>query len=61
MNTALPGVERLEAVHQKLQVLSDLGLDYLTLGEATPSLSGGEAQLILKLASEMGSQIRVRL
>ncbi|MCH5351588.1 MAG: excinuclease ABC subunit UvrA [Clostridiales bacterium] len=43
----LPNVER------KLQVLHDLGLGYLTLGEATPSLSGGEAQR-LKLASDMG-------
>ena len=52
---ALIACEDLKTVQQRLQVLQDLGLGYLTLGEETPSLSGGEAQR-LKLASEMGRQ-----
>ena len=53
VHTALEACRSLKLVQQRLQVLQDLGLGYLTLGEETPSLSGGEAQR-LKLASEMG-------
>ena len=53
VHTALEATKDLKTVHQRLEVLEKLGLRYLTLGEETPSLSGGEAQR-LKLASEMG-------
>lgn len=52
IDQALTACADLKTVRQRLQVLKDLGLGYLTLGEETPSLSGGEAQR-LKLAGEM--------
>ena len=55
VNTALEFCRDMNAVSQRLETLRDLGLGYLTLGEETPGLSGGEAQR-LKLASEMGRQ-----
>ena len=55
VNSALEFCEEMSAVRPRLETLRDLGLGYLTLGEETPGLSGGEAQR-LKLASEMGRQ-----
>ena len=53
VNTAVEFCKNIKTVSQKLNTLKQLGLGYLTLGEETPSLSGGEAQR-LKLASEIG-------
>ncbi len=55
VDQALAATKDVKKVHERLQTLSDLGLGYLTLGEGTPALSGGEAQR-LKLAAEMGRQ-----
>lgn len=55
VNEAVVFCQNLNSVRPKLETLQDLGLGYLTLGEETPSLSGGEAQR-LKLASEMGRE-----
>lgn len=52
INTALDVCKDIKIVHQRLKILQELGLGYLTLGEQTPGLSGGEAQR-LKLAEEM--------
>ena len=53
VDSALTACRDLPLLEKRLRVLHDLGLGYLTLGEETPGLSGGEAQR-LKLASEMG-------
>ena len=53
VNAAIGFCSDMKAVCQRLNVLKQLGLGYLTLGEETPGLSGGEAQR-LKLASEIG-------
>lgn len=53
VDEVLAACKGLSLLQKRLQVLHDLGLGYLTLGEETPGLSGGEAQR-LKLASEMG-------
>ncbi|MDD7201906.1 MAG: excinuclease ABC subunit UvrA [Sphaerochaetaceae bacterium] len=53
VDEVLASCKGLPLLQKRLQVLHDLGLGYLTLGEETPGLSGGEAQR-LKLASEMG-------
>ncbi len=55
IDNAIKVCNKLPIIKQRLQVLHDLGLGYLTLGEATPTLSGGEAQR-LKLATEMGNK-----
>ena len=55
ISSALEFCREMKAVRPRMEILCDIGLGYLTLGEETPGLSGGEAQR-LKLASEMGRQ-----
>ena len=53
VDSAIDFCKEMKIVRQRLEILKQLGLGYLTLGEETPSLSGGEAQR-LKLAGEIG-------
>ncbi|RJP31853.1 MAG: excinuclease ABC subunit UvrA [Phycisphaerales bacterium] len=53
---AVPGAPLLAEIRQRLQFLSDVGVEYLTLDRAADTLSGGEAQR-LRLATQIGSQL----
>jgi excinuclease ABC subunit A len=52
---ALELFKNVPMVHSKLQTLHDVGLDYIELGQAATTLSGGEAQRI-KLATELSKR-----
>jgi len=55
VSEALPFFENHTAIHRKLQLMHDVGLDYITLGQSSTTLSGGEAQRI-KLSRELSKQ-----
>lgn len=52
---ALPLLENIPQINQKLQTLLDVGLGYIKLGQSATTLSGGEAQRI-KLAKELSKR-----
>ncbi len=52
VSEALPFFENIPKVRDKLQVMYDVGLSYITLGQGAPTLSGGEAGRV-KLAKEL--------
>jgi excinuclease ABC subunit A len=56
VNQALPFFDNIPAVRSKLQLLFDVGLSYIRLGQSATTLSGGEAQRI-KLSRELGKRM----
>lgn len=55
VDEALEFFTAIPAIKSKLKVLSEVGLDYICLGQSAPTLSGGEAQRI-KLATELSKR-----
>ncbi|PWI29059.1 excinuclease ABC subunit UvrA [Flavobacteriaceae bacterium LYZ1037] len=55
INDAVPFFEHIPKIHKKLKTIKDVGLGYITLGQQSTTLSGGEAQRI-KLATELSKR-----